>query len=175
MRVRARAGAVAAALTAAVAVAGCGAADSQTTSSSGTRPAAAATMPRAVSTIDDTSLRLPDGKPAAVFFFTVGCGSCQAGGAALAQVRAKAASKADFLLVDLDPTEPRQDIDAFRTSIGDPSLSTVATGALDLAQTFKVSALSTVVVLNPAGAVTWRATDPSTDQIIAALDKPATR
>src|SRR5260370_1338008 len=58
----------------------------------------------------------------------------------LAQARAEAGGKADFLL-DLDPTEPRQAIAAFRTSTGAPPPPTVSTGALDLAQPFAVSAL----------------------------------
>jgi hypothetical protein len=110
-----------------------------------------------------------------VFFFSVGCGSCQAGGAALPQARAKAAGKADFVMVDPDPTESRQAIDTFRTSIGDPALPTVSTGALDLAQAWQVISLSTVIVLDPAGNPTSRATDPSTDQISAALDQAAAR
>lgn len=156
-------------------LAGCGAGTSQTAASGGTHTSAPAPATRTVSTIDGASLRLPAGKPAAVFFFTVGCGSCQAGGTALAQARAQAGGRADFLMVDLDPTEGRPAIDAFRTSIGDPTLPTVSTGALDLAQAWQVSALSTVIVLDPAGTVTWRATDPASSDILAHIDKAAPR
>jgi hypothetical protein len=62
------------ALVAVLVLAGCGATRPQTTTSTATRGSAPAGT-RTVSTIDGPTLRLPDGKPAALFFFTVGCGS----------------------------------------------------------------------------------------------------
>jgi hypothetical protein len=170
MRFRTRGVVALAALAAAVAVTACG-----TTSKAGDpdpgKPAAEA---RAVTTIDGVKLKIPDGKPAVVFF-SVACGSCYEGGVALAQAREKAGARADFLLVDLDPTEPREAIDYFRDRIGDKDLPVVSAGGAELAQAWRVSALSTVIVLDATGEVVYRATDPSAADILAAVDKAATR
>lgn len=44
-----------------------------------------------------------------------------------------------------------------------------------LSQRYKVPALSTLIVVDPAGKVTFKATDPGPDQIQTALEKPGAR
>src|SRR6266540_2579880 len=126
---------------------------------------------RARTTIDRKTVRIPDGKPAVVFFFSATCGSCLAAGKAVVKVHRQATDKADFLLVDLDPTEPRTAIETFRARIGDKSLPMVSKGAAELAQAWQVTALSTVVVVDAAGTVTYRVTDAPAADILAAIDE----
>lgn len=141
--------------------------DRASAAESGKAPAGA----RTVTTIDDSTLTVPNGKPAAVFFFSYGCGACFTGGAAMVAARAKVGEKADFLLADLDPYETEQDIDAFRERIGGTTLPATSTDVLEMARAWQVTALSTVVVLDAEGAVTYRAVDPPAADILAALDQ----
>ncbi len=129
------------------------------------------TKTAARTTIDRKTVRIPDGKPAVVFFFSATCGSCLAAGKAVVKVHRQATDKADFLLVDLDPTEPRTAIETFRARIGDKSLPMVSKGAAELAQAWQVTALSTVVVVDAAGTVTYRVTDAPAADILAAIDE----
>lgn len=128
-----------------------------------------------MTTIVGNTVRVPGGKPAALFFFSVGCGECAGGAKSLAKAAHAVGSKADFLAVDTDPSESGQTIAKFLNVVGSPALpAAIDTGAV-LSRRFQVSALSTLVVLDSAGKVTYRATDPDPGQITAALNKAGAR
>jgi hypothetical protein len=80
--------------------------------------------------------------------------------------------KADFLAVDMDPRESPETVRGFLDHIKAPQLpATIDTGAA-LSRRFQVAALSTLIVIDPRGGkVTYRATDPTADQIKAELAK----
>ncbi|GAA3710754.1 thioredoxin-like domain-containing protein [Streptomyces diastaticus] len=168
--------ALAAAATAALTLSACGTgttADSaaKTDTVSGTSAAAKADT---VTLLDDTTLALPAKEPAALFFFSVGCGECAGGAKSLdtaAKEFEKAGKKANFLAVDMDPSESKTTIMQFLQYIKAPSLPTTVDKGAALSLRYKVSALSTLIVVDPQGKVTYRATDPSADQIQDALKK----
>ncbi len=122
-----------------------------------------------ITTLAGTTVRVPGDKPTAVFFFSVGCGECLGGGKSLAQAAAAVGDKAQFLAVDMDPSETKDAITGFLHTINDPNLPAAIDTGARLTRAYQVSALSTLIVVNPAGKVTYRGTDPNPDQIRTAL------
>lgn len=159
------------ALAAAVAMlaAGCGGTDTAATQA---HPGASPAVQRAsLTTLDGTTVTVPGSKPAALFFFSVSCGECIDGATSLAEAATALGDKADFLAVDMDPSESPQLIREFLDYIKAPQLPVaIDTGAV-LTRRFQVAALSTLIVVNPSGTVTYRATDPTANQIKAELAK----
>ncbi|MCP3818843.1 TlpA family protein disulfide reductase [Streptomyces sp. A3M-1-3] len=174
-RVRRRSAlALAAAATAALTLSACGTGTTDSTAKTGAssgNSAAKSAETDTVTLLDDTELALPAKEPAALFFFSVGCGEC-AGGAKSLDTAAKAfGDKATFLAVDMDPSESPATIRQFLDYIKAPSLPATVDKGAALSRRYQVAALSTLIVVDPQGKVTYRATDPSADQIQAALKK----
>ncbi|WP_247600226.1 TlpA family protein disulfide reductase [Mycobacterium intracellulare] len=132
--------------------------------------------PVALTTVDGQRVSVPGSTPTALLFFSFSCGECVGGGKSLAQAQAsaqQAGSKAGFLLVDMDPHESAQDAARFRDQIGGKNLPAVIDTDARLSRTYKISAPTTVIVVDPAGKVTYQGHAPSADQILAQLDKAA--
>lgn len=128
-----------------------------------------------VTDLDGKTRTIPAGKPAALFFFSVGCGECVGGAKSLSKAAETIGSSADYLLVDMDPKEPKAAVDGFRDYIKAPGLpAAIDTGAA-LTTRYQVTSLSTLVIVDANGNVTFRATDPSAEQIQAELSKASTR
>lgn len=126
--------------------------------------------PATVTSIDGQQIRLPaPGEPTAVFFFSVGCGECVGGAKSVAQAAGQLGDKASFVLVDMDPGESAQTVAGFQDFTGTQALPAVIDTGATLTTRLSVASLSTLVVVDPAGKVTYRATDPSADQITTAL------
>ncbi|WP_244502442.1 TlpA family protein disulfide reductase [Streptomyces oceani] len=163
----------------AVLAAGATACGNQDTST--TKPAAGASASfgsqqgTAVTTIGDEKVTVPDNKPTALFFFSVGCGECAGGAKSLATAGKTLNGKANILAVDMDPSESPQTIRQFLGSIKAPELPAAIDTRAALSQRYKVAALSTLIVVDPQGKVTYRATDPSSDQIQTALHKASAK
>lgn len=128
----------------------------------------------AVTLLDGTTVRVPDGKPAALFFFSVGCGSCIGGARSLHAAEQRVGARADFLAVDVAPSEPASSIRQFLDYVHAPDLPVTVDTHARLIRHYKVAALSTLVVVDPSGKVTYRATDPTATQIRAALTRAGT-
>lgn len=165
------------AVTAVCAVAALAACNSSTTAGLSTAPgtsAAASTVPvTTLITIDGHRMSVPGTATTALFFFSVGCGECVGGGKSLAQAQATIANAhgtAAFLAVDMDPSEAPAAITGFLTQVGAQNVPAVIDEDATLARTYQVSALSTLIVVDPTGAITYRATDPTGDEIVAALN-----
>ncbi|MDV2436167.1 TlpA family protein disulfide reductase, partial [Corynebacterium tuberculostearicum] len=124
-----------------------------------------------VSDIDGTTRTIPDGKPAALFFFSAGCGECAEGADSLNKASTALGSSADYLLVDVDPREPKETINGFRDYIKAPELPAVIDTEATLTTRYKVTSISTLVVVDAKGDVTFRATDPSAEKIQEELTK----
>ncbi|WP_344870137.1 TlpA family protein disulfide reductase, partial [Rhodococcus aetherivorans] len=107
--------------------------------------------------------------PTALFFFSVGCGECVGGAKSVAQAAGQLGDKASFVLVDMDPGESAQTVAGFQDFTGTQALPAVIDTGATLTTRLSVASLSTLVVVDPAGKVTYRATDPSADQITTAL------
>ena len=168
-RTHRRALSIAAALAAgSVALTGCG----------NTNADAAATdpgSPATVTSVDGQQISLPaTGEPPAVFFFSVGCGGCVGGVRSLGEAATaadKAGTEASFLAVDMDPGESQETIEEFMEYVDAEHVpAAIDTGAA-LSQRFGVAALSTLIVVDADGNVTFRGTDPSTRTITAELEK----
>lgn len=131
--------------------------------------------PIAITTIVGKTVRIPDKKPTALFFFSVGCDSCVAGAISMGKAAAVVGNKAQFLIVDVDPSEKTGVIGDFLRSIGTPDLPAAIDQGAALSRTYRVSALSTLLVVNSKGKITYRATDPSSRQIQTALARAEAR
>lgn len=151
----------------------CGTPQTRGTSAAGGTPVADA--PVNVTDVEGTARTIPAGKPAALFFFSVGCGECVGGAASLNKAAEAMGSSADYFLVDMDPREPKDTIDAFRDYIKAPRLPAVIDTGAALTTRYQVTSLSTLVVVDAKGNVTYRAKDPSAEQIQAELTKAGTR
>ncbi|WP_246204138.1 TlpA family protein disulfide reductase [Streptomyces tailanensis] len=164
------------------AVVAAGAAACGTEVTSTTKPASAGTGQNSgtqkgteVATIGDEKITVPGDKPTALFFFSVGCGECATGAKSLAKAGKALNGKAGVLAVDMDPGESPQTIRQFLDYIKAPELPTAIDKGAALAQKYKVATLSTLIVVDPSGKVTYRATDPGPEAIQAALKKAGAR
>ncbi|AVV45428.1 redoxin domain-containing protein [Streptomyces sp. SID9913] len=164
--------ALAAATAAVLTLSACGTATTGSTAKTDTvSGSSAAAKTDTVTLLDDTTLAVPGKKPAALFFFSVGCGECAGGAKSLDKAAKAFGDKATFLAVDMDPSESKTTIMQFLDYIKAPGLATTVDKGAALSLRYQVSALSTLIVVDPQGKVTYRATDPSADQIQAALKK----
>ena len=136
---------------------------------------AAGAVAATVSDIDGATRTIPDGKPAALFFFSVGCGECVGGADSLNKASTALGSSADYLLVDVDPGESKDFINGFRDYIKAPELPAVIDTGATLTTRYKVTSMSTLVVIDAKGDVTFRAIDPSAEKIQAELTKAGAR
>jgi AhpC/TSA family len=164
-----------AALTAAVVLlGGCGLPTQATrggNSASSTGAASARPATVAVRALDGRRVQVPSQRPTVLYFFSAGCGECVNGARAVAQARKQAGAAATFLAVDLDPTETPAIIGEFAAAAGDPDLPTASDRDAALSRRYQVTALSTLVVIDPAGTVTYRAVDSPAAQILTAIAK----
>ncbi|GAA3137021.1 thiol-disulfide isomerase/thioredoxin [Kribbella aluminosa] len=157
--------------------AACGTQDPATSQSSpaGAAAGSGAQQSTEVTTIGGEKMKVPGDKPTALFFFSVGCGACVGGAKSLAEAGRGLSGKANVLVVDMDPSESPETIRGFLDYIKAPDLpAAIDTGAV-LSQRYKVAALSTLIVVDPAGQVTYRATDPGPDKIRTALETAGAR
>lgn len=150
-----------------VALAGCA---SQTSR----EPVAAPSIePLTVNTLAGERVRVPGQQPTVMLFFTPGCASCEDAARAVVSASQPATSDARFLAIDLDPSGDPETIDRFLARVGGQDLPAVVDRDVRLTQTFDVNALGTVVIVDPDGTVSYRAVEPSADQIVHALRKGA--
>jgi thiol-disulfide isomerase/thioredoxin len=166
-------------IAAAVLLASCG-------TSPATRAHSAASGPRAatgrvvLTTIDGAAVRVPGNRPSVLVFLSMTCADCADAARTLAQVEAAtkataraahlAAAKARFLGVDMDRGASGQAVTDFLHSVGAAGLPTVLDQKAVLSGAYQVTALSTVLVIDQAGRVTFRAINPSPAKILAAVD-----
>jgi hypothetical protein len=111
---------------------------------------------------------------------SINCADCADAARTLAQVEAAtnataraahlATTKAHFLGVDMDRGVSGHTVTDFLHSVGAEGLPTVLDQKAVLSGTYQVTALSTVLVIDTAGRVTFRAVNPSPAKILAAVD-----
>ncbi|MDV8128866.1 TlpA family protein disulfide reductase [Rhodococcus qingshengii] len=164
-----RTAAAALALTAALMLTACNSTDNSAPPAPGAPTGTSA--PAQFTTVSGSTVSVPGEKPTAVFFFSVGCGACVGGAKALAGAAEKLGSAASFVLVDMNPGESAQTVTGFQSDTGTQAIPAVIDTGATLTTRYSVAALSTLLVIDPSGKVSYRATDPSTDQITDALRK----
>jgi thiol-disulfide isomerase/thioredoxin len=143
-------------------------------------PRGAATGRVVLTTIDGAAVRVPGNRPSVLVFLSMTCADCADAARSLAQVEAAtkataraahlATAKARFLGVDMDRGASGQAVTDFLHSVGAAGLPTVLDQKAVLSGAYQVTALSTVLVIDPAGRVTFRAINPSPAKILAAVD-----
>lgn len=131
------------------------------------------TEPVTITALSGATVTVPGDKPTAMFYFSVGCGECVKGARSLTEAAETASGSAQFVLVDMDPGESKDIVSSFQDFTGTTDVPAVIDTDASLSRRYQVAALSTLIVVDPAGAVTYRAKDPSADQITAALAKAA--
>jgi Thioredoxin-like len=109
-----------------------------------------------------------------LYFFAAGCRQCVSGARTLVQARKQTGPAATILAVDLDPTETPAVIRQFAAVAGDPDLPAASDRDANLSRRYQVTALGTLIVIDPAGTLTYRADDPGIAPTLAAIAK-ATR
>jgi hypothetical protein len=120
-------------------------------------------------TLDGQAVRVPAGRPAVLFFFTVGCGTCFPGAQQVVDARGRAGGAADYLAVNLDPREPGTLIEQFFTAAGAADFPVVPDPDMTKGAEFRVEALGTLLVIDPHGREMFRKVDPSAAEIVAAV------
>jgi thiol-disulfide isomerase/thioredoxin len=171
-----------AAIAAAVLLASCGTnpATRGRTAASASGLRGAATGQAALTTIDGAAVRVPGDKPSVLVFMSINCADCADAARTLARVEAAtkataraahlATTKARFLGVDMDRGVSSQTVADLMHSVGAAGLPTVLDQKAVLSGAYQVTALSTVLVIDPTGRVRFRAINPSPAKIVAAVD-----
>ncbi|MBS4728662.1 alkyl hydroperoxide reductase [Mycobacterium sp. SM1] len=123
-------------------------------------------------TMQGTRVRVPDGaRPSVLFFFSATCGNCGPSARAVGQAQQAAGPKAVFVAVDIDPSDSEQAIKDFLIANQAGGVAFTRDARAALMSSYQVTQPSTVVVLDGAGAVMFRAVEPTADQIGAQLAK----
>ena len=162
----------------AVVLAGCSSAHTPAKQSAASGASTRAHPAAAIATLrttDGALVRVPSAIPSVLLFITLGCADC----AESAQSMARAArslraahspgDRATFLVVDLDRDLPAAHLTDFLNSVGVSGLPATINSDLTLVHKYHVAALSSVLIINPAGKVVYRAVNPTANAIIGAL------
>lgn len=120
-------------------------------------------------TLDGGQVTVPGNRPSVLFFFSVECGGCGPSAQALAQARQAVGDKANFVAVDVAGNETEADVTGFLNTYKATTLAYAIDTTAQWIRTYKVNQLSTAVVLNSGGTETFRAVEPSAEQIRAEL------
>jgi len=106
-------------------------------------------------------------------FFSVECGSCGPESGVLAQAQEANPNAANFVVVDVAPAETPATITSFLTQNHAATMAYAIDTNAHLIAAYHIQALSTAVVLNPAGKVVFSRVDPSAAVIRTVLKKAA--
>ncbi|MEJ7704375.1 MAG: redoxin domain-containing protein [Geodermatophilaceae bacterium] len=126
------------------------------------------------STLTGQEVTVPGGKPTVIFFFSATCGSCAAGAQALADAQ-QTNPEANYVAVDIDPSETADDVREFLTANQAEGLAYATDTNGSISRAYEVTRLSTAVVLDSEGAEVSREVEPTLDQILAALTAAGSR
>jgi hypothetical protein len=124
---------------------------------------------------DGITVHVPNTKPSVLFFFSVQCGSCGPESRILAAEQRAHPTQANYVLIDVEAAESSATINSFLVKNQASNLAYTTDKSARLLNTYQVHALSTVVVTDPAGKVSYRAVDPSATEIQSALVKAGTK
>jgi hypothetical protein len=126
-------------------------------------------------TTDGAVVRVPSARPSVLLFISLGCADCAASAQSMtraARVARAAGSlhgQATFLAVDLDPDLPAAHLTDFLNSVGARGLPATISSDGALLRKYHVTVLSSVLIIDSAGKVVYRAVNPSAKAITRAL------
>ncbi len=109
-----------------------------------------------LTSIDGEPVKVPAGKPGAVFFMAGWCGSCIPETKALSQVMDRFGGRISVLAVSPDPSDSVSALRQFRAAAGDPRYPFAWDQQGTLARAWVVSALDTTLVYDRRGKVVFR-------------------
>lgn len=124
-----------------------------------------------LTTVEGRVVRLPAGRPGALFFSVSSCLSCLPSAEALGEVKRKFGGRVDVAWVSIDPSDPPAILRQRRRAIGDSPYPFTIDKSGTLAKRFGITALGTTLVYDAQGRVSARLSEPGRDQIEAAFRK----
>jgi hypothetical protein len=162
----------------AVVLAGCGSGHTAASRSGAKSVSTRAHHAAAVATLrttDGAVVRVPSARPSVLLFISLGCADCAASAQSMtraARVARAAGSlhgQATFLAVDLDPAVSASHVRDFLDSVGAKGLPVTLNSDGTLLRKYHVTVLSSVLIIDSAGKVVYRAVNPSANAITRAL------
>lgn len=112
---------------------------------------------------------VPGSKPSVLFFFSIECGVCGPGARVLAEVQRSSPAAVNYVTVDIAPYETADEIREFLAGNGASSLAFASDSDTRLITAYRINQVSTVVVLDGAGAEVFRAVEPGAAELRTAL------
>ncbi len=137
-------------------------------SSSSTAGSSNADTAFTATTLSGETVSIPGGKPSVVFFFAASCVTCGSGAQAVAEAQAGVPG-VSYVAVDVDPSESEAVVRDFLTDNGAETLAFTRDTDAELSIAFKVTQLSTAIVLDSSGAEVYRVVHPTTSKLRSAL------
>jgi thiol-disulfide isomerase/thioredoxin len=133
---------------------------------------AAVVRPFALTTLANSTFRVPTGKPTVLFFLAGWCGSCVPEAQALDRIERSAGPKVAILAVSVDPSETPGTLREFMSIVGAPRYPFAIDRDGRLVTMLRIRSLDTTVVLDPSGRVVYRDAVPTDEATLrAALAK----
>jgi len=121
-------------------------------------------------TLTGDQVAVPGSKPSVVFFFSATCGTCGPGARALAEAQASTPD-VNYVAVDVDPGESVAVVREFLTANDASTLAYARDTDAALTRAYRLTQLSTAVVLDASGTEVYRGVDLTPTQIRDALTK----
>jgi hypothetical protein len=112
------------------------------------------------------------GKPTAVYFFSASCGTCIGGARALGAAQ-RSIGDAAYVMVGVDPNDRPEWVRQFLAVAGNPEAAVVLDLDGRVTGAFRVTQLSTAVVLDRDGREVYRGVEPSSAELVTALRRAA--
>jgi thiol-disulfide isomerase/thioredoxin len=145
-----------------------------TACSAGGINAGPAVEPVSATSISGESLKVPAaGTPTVMVFYSVGCGTCVGITQHIAEL-AKEYPNANYLAVNIDPTEDVRTSNAFLDYINSPAITGINDTDGTIAKAYNVTSVSTVVVTDSDGGLLLGAAYPPLAQVDEAVAQAAT-
>lgn len=140
---------------------------STASSTPGTRAAASSSQVGALTltSLDGQPVRLPAGRPGALFFSVSSCTSCLVSAQTLGTLKTRFGSGVDAVFISIDPRDPPAALRARRQSIGNPAYPFAIDHTATLYRQYDVTALGTTIIYNARGQILARLIEPGLTQL----------
>ena len=124
--------------------------------------------PFTVTSIDGRSVRLPAGRPGALFFTSSACEACVASARALNDLKSSVGDRADVLLLG-GPGESQEHLREFSEMAGNLTYPLAVDSQGTQFAAYKINALGTTLIYDEHGRITTRKIEPDSSTITAAF------
>lgn len=106
------------------------------------------------------------GKPVVLFFMAYWCGTCVPESQALAKLHHKYGDRLTIVALDVDLSSTPERLQTFRQWAGAPGYVWAFDQGQRVAQTYRVRALDTTIIINPAGEIVYTDAAPTPYQTL---------